>query len=272
MLQGKTTVISLDRDYLALRPYLEAECARRGVGFAFEELNPGGWGDAMFVGYSGIHNIEIKQAGEFIADIDHCIEQVKAQSGQSDFMWLFVYGEMEPAEDGNSYSFTEKHRLKTFESGATAGITKFTHRRHHRINYQGARKVLWRFREVGVQVIEVRDLAELAFELVTLYECSQNEGSTFSRLIVEKIRISETDPARAAFMKTLMGIQGAGIGEEVADAIADGMARREFYWNLSELMAALRTADSMMDKWPLRSGKRTIGPAAVVKLRTALGM
>lgn len=267
-------MLSLDRDYVALKPYLEAECARRKLSFDFTELNPGGWGDAMWVGANGIHNVEIKQAGEILSDIDHLINQIRNQSASSDYLWLFVYGEMEPAEDGNSYSRKTSRTRVIQTKGQDSFVEIQATRRHHRANYAGHRKILWRFREVGVQVIEVRDLPELAFELCTLYECSQNEGSTFSRLIAEKIRISETDPARAAFMRTLMGIQGAGIGEEVADAIASE------YKSIRQICRGFEAEDDgspfsisdYMAKIPLRNGKRRIGPAAVAKLKTALGL
>lgn len=268
-------MLSLDRDYLALRPYLEAECARRGVGFAFEELNPGGWGDAMWVGANGIHNVEIKQAGEILSDIDHLINQIRNQSASSDYLWLFVYGEMEPAEDGNSYSLKTTNELRTWTRGQDSGLTRMFSRRHHRVNYAGHRKILWRMREVGVQVIEVRDLPELAFELCTLYECSQNEGSTFSRLIVEKIRTSAYPPEKEAFIKTLMGLQPKWGGDEImAEAVANWLDDHYAPLSLKGLFWALEVEAPVqpLSGQPLRSGKRTIGPAAVAKLRTALGL
>lgn len=49
-------MISLDADYIALKPYLEAECKRRKLDFQFTELNPAGWGDMMFISeLTGIH-------------------------------------------------------------------------------------------------------------------------------------------------------------------------------------------------------------------------
>lgn len=281
-------MITLDRDYLALKPHLEAECARRKLDFAFEELNPSGFGDLMFVGWNGIHNVEIKQAGELLSDIDHLINQIRNQSAVSDNLWLFVYGEMESADGGlSTYSLRPITSIaRKNGSGIEYEFQRTYKRRHHRVNYAGMRKILWRFREVGVQVIEVRDLQELAFELCLLYESAQEEGSTFTRLIVEKIRISEQNPERAAFMKTLMGIQGAGIGEEVADAIADWFTEQQLLpWSIRKLIEYLYQCgqQGVEDKFttlaaqPLRSSlreggrKRTIGAKAVEKLKTALG-
>lgn len=271
-------MISLDSDYISLKPYLEAECKRRGLPFEFKELNasPAHWGDVMFLGLDGIHNVEIKQAGEYIGDVGHCINQIKAQVENSEHVWLFIYGEQRRAEDGNSYSLKLDKAWESWTSraGIDTGWVESYSRRYHRVNHDGQRKILWRFREVGVQVIEVRNLEELASELCLLYEAAQTEGSTFSRLIKEKIRVAETDPARAAFMRQLMGLE-AGIGEEVADAIASCLrGDGDYPLTLASLIGLLHQHDYSLaiEEQMLRNGKRRIGSVAVARLKTALGL
>lgn len=272
-------MVTLDRDYTKLLPYLRAECDRRKIGFQFEELNPGGWGDCFWVGANGLHNVEIKEQGEAIGNMDHLINQIKAQSAKSDFMWCFVYGNAEEAEDGNSYSLrpTESRILRN-RDGVEYAFQRTFKRRHYRVNYVGQRKILWRFREVGVQVIEVKTLEDLAFELCTAYECSQSEGSTFSRLIVERIRIGKYSPEKEAFMRQVMGL-GAGFAEETAEALAEWMTVQHTTLNIASLVDELDEQynwDTLAAQ-PLRSSltsgrKQTIGKARVEKLKTALGI
>lgn len=269
-------MLQLDRDYLALKPILEAECRRRKIEFRFEELNPQGWGDALFLGLDGIHCVEIKQSGEAIGDMDHLITQIKNQADNCQHLWLFIYGEMRRAEDGNSYSLRYDKGRESWASKAgldTGWVEEYT-RRYHRVNWDGQRKILWRLREVGVQVVECRNLEELASELCLLYEVAQTEGSTFTRLIKEKIRVSEGDPAKALFMRQLMGLE-AGIGEEVANAIADWLGKSPKIMDLIYRNGDDSAQEFLWEglaKTPLRSGKRTVGPAAVARLKAALGI
>ena len=269
-------MLQLDRDYLALKPILDAECKRRKIEFRFEELNPQGWGDTLFLGIDGIHCVEIKQSGEAIGDMDHLITQIKNQAENCQHLWLFIYGEMRRAEDGNSYSLRYDKGRESWASKAgldTGWVEEYT-RRYHRVNWDGQRKILWRLREVGVQVVEVRNLEELASELCLLYEAAQTEGSTFTRLIKEKIRVAETDPSKATFMKTLMGIDGARIGEEIARAIADGLEYELPPRTFAGLLAFTNEEEGRWEAiadWKLASGKR-IGDAAVARLKAALGI
>lgn len=268
----------LDRDYTALSIILKRQCEARSIGFEMKELNPQGYGDAVVYGLDGIYSAEIKGAGEFIGDVDHCIAQLKAQMASCDFMHLFIYGEQEAAEDGNSYSLKLQAGEKVeWESRGDSGIIRRYVRRHHRVNHDAQRKILWRCRAEGIQVVECRDLEELAYEMCLWHETATTIGTTFTRLTPQKFFIREEDKPRRDFMLTLMGIQGAGVGEELADAICSWMSNPEEDGGLNEdpclhSLIVWLEEDETLAKWPLRSGKRTVGPSAVKRLKTALGV
>jgi hypothetical protein len=218
------------------------------------------------MGLDGIYSVEIKEQGEYIGDVDHLIAQIKAQAPAADFMYVFIYGEQEQAADGNSLSMKWEKDVTTWESGPDSGLQRSYRRRHHKVNWKAQRKILWRIRQEGIQVVECRTLGEMAQELCNFYEVATIVGTTFTRFTPEKFFIKEADKPRRDFMLTLMGIQGAGVGEEVADAIATQCS------SIMKLIGWLAEDDGYVATWPLRSGKRTIGPAAVTKLKTALGL
>lgn len=264
-------------DEIKLSDTLGREARRREIPLEIKDLNSQGYGDCMFVGLDGVYSAEIKKAGEYIGDVDHCIKQLKGQIPNADFANVFIYGEMESSPDGKSYSLDFRQEHLDWERHPDSQISRSYRRRYHNVNWQAQRKILWRFRQEGIQVIETRNLEELAFEMCNWYECANTVGTTFTRLIPEKFNIRESDKQRADFMLTLMGIQGAGIGEEIADAIASWM-EVNVPLTLAELINALPQVGDTLTSQPLRSSllpgarKRTIGPAAVVKLKKALGV
>lgn len=263
-------MLQLDNDYTALGIILKGLTDRMKVPFVQKELNSQGYGDALVYGLDGIYSAEIKGEGEYVGDTDHLIAQTKAQMQNADFMYLFKYGERSMAPDGNSYSLKLEREDETWNRHPDSGVVRRYRRRHHRVNYHAQRKILWRFRNGGIHVVECRDLAELAYELCLWHETATTVGTTFTRLNVEKFRVKAESAEKEAFMKTLMGIQGAGIGEEVADAIASHMEAFAPALTLQSLICGFD--ERMLASQPLRSGKRTIGPAAVQKLKTALGV
>lgn len=264
-------MLLLDDDYLSLYHTLKGLTERMKIDFQRKDLNKQGFGDVVVYGLDGIYSGEIKQAGEYLGDIDHLIAQTKAQMAAADFMFVFIYGETTMAPDGNSYSLKIEREDETWNNHPDSGMVRRYRRRHHRVKYQAQRKILWRFRNEGIHVIECRDLSELAYELCLWHETATTVGTVFTRLNVEKFRVKAESAEKEAFMKTLMGIQGAGIGEEVAEALTNhfsSVAEIVNYFNND----GERETGGQIETALLRSGKRTIGPAAVAKLKTALGL
>ena len=265
----------LDPDYTALAILWRQEATRRGQPHEVKELNSLDWGDWMAVGIDGIYSAEIKEWGEATGNLDHLINQIKKQMPNCDQCYLFMYGEGEQAEDGNSYTLKLKKAepLINRSTGVEYAYQKTYTRFHHRVNYTARQKILWRFRQEGIHVVEVPNLQELAVELCNLYEVATTLGTTFTRLVPDKYVVKGEDAKRVAFMKTLMGIQGAGIGEEIADAIASCMEGNGSPLTLKELIFRMSRETGIMAfvEQPLRSGKRKIGVSAMMKLDKALG-
>lgn len=248
-------MLSLDRDYIQLKSILETECRRRRIEFDFCELNPKGWADAMWVGCDGIYQAEIKGTGEILGDADHLIAQLKAQVPNADQSYLFVYGEMEEAEDGNSYSLSHEKDFKSWERGQDSGLVRHFRRRHHRTNFIGQRKILWRIRQEGIHVIECKTLKSLALELVNLYDVSQNVGTVFSRILKFREKIKPDDQRVVSVMSAL-----PGCGEEIGRALVG---------RFGSVLATLNAPEEEIAEVLLGSGKR-IGTAKARQFRAHL--
>lgn len=259
-------------DQVKLSDELTRQAKQRSIELGIKDLNTLRYGDAMFVGIDGVYSAEIKKAGEFIGDTNHCVQQMKKQLPEANFHHLFIYGEAEESPDGKSYELSLKDEHLDWERHPDSQISRSYKRRYYNVNWKGQRKILWRFRNLGIQVVEACNLEQLAFEMCNWYECGTTVGTTFSRLETEKFILSEQDSSKRDLMLSLMGLQKAGIGEEVADAIASQC------FSIYKLIGWLIENPEFVASWPLRSSllpgarKRTIGPAAVVKLRNALGL
>lgn len=265
----------IDDDYgwlaLALRP----ECERRGIPLETSDLNTRGFGDVLFITDHGTYSGEVKGAGEILGGMNHCEAQLQKQRENADRCFLAVYGKTEPAPDGDSYALDTRETRIHYTHGQDSGISR-TYKVHgYRTNYLGYRTWLARLVSLGVDVYEVPSREALGTQLIALYHTLTTEGDTLRRLIVEKPMVSEQNPVVARLMRTLMGIDGAGIGEELADAIVTwlcGFLGREDDITLARLMHTMQVDTTSLQLQPLRSGKRTVGPAAVKRLRKALGL
>lgn len=271
-------VFYLDADYSrrvrpgqdTLAELLFFYCRRDGIQFEVKELNPGGWGDVMWTGLDGVYSGEIKGAGEILGKLDHAWSQLQRQMEHCDRAFLSIYGLAEQAEDGNTYSLIRRgDDREIWSRGDDAEFSRTYRRRYHRQNYKGYRRWLARRDQVGISIFESASLEELAIQLVSQYVVATTESDSLNRLIVEKFRLSETDAGKRRFMMQVMGLQ-AGWGEELAEALSTR------YANIADLLRDFedeteRGFDTGIALLPLRSGKRTIGPAAVERLRKALG-
>lgn len=266
----------LDQDYdrqSRVRPsdpklsqLVAVQASRESVPFAVKELNPDGFGDVMFTGLDGIYSGEIKGAAEIMGSLDSTWGQLRSQMENANRMFLAIYGRVEEAEDGNCYVLTALDEHSVYDHGVDSRISRNYNRRHFRQNYRGYRRWLSRMDQIGISVFEVPTLKALAVELVGLYLVATTESESVNRLVVEKYTIKETEKPKRLFMLQVMGLQ-AGIGEELADALWPT------FQTLQHLIHYLEDSDfSQLEKLPLRSGKRTVGPAAVKRLRIALGV
>jgi hypothetical protein len=274
------------RGYLGLRPILQKRAQGMGIDVDVKDLNGKGWGDLVVFGLDGIYQVEIKEAGEYIGDVDHLISQIKSQAPNADYTYIFIYGEQMPAEDGNSYSLQWVNQRVLYERGPDSSIERGYRRRHHRVPHSGQRKILWRMRQEGIQVIECRDLEELAYELCIFHDTATTIGTTFTRLVPEKFNIQPYPPEKANFMLSIMGLMPKwGGAEEVAEAVAEWVTavnprhRIDQQLTIRRLMDLLELeCDYPLEQQPLRNSlkegarKRTIGPSVVRNLMKVLGI
>lgn len=220
-------------------------------------------------GYLGISR---KQAGEFIGGIDACETQLLAEMN-CDYMALVIEGCWTASPSGQCYTWDwdSKAYMGSIRQGMTYGNTRMV-RREYSQSYKGVRQKLARFQDLGIYVMETHDLADTALAIVALHnELTKPTASltTFKRLIPERYTLTEEDMAKRTLALQLMGCV-PGIGEEIALAIADA----GWVESISRLCYLFENAPEGWDaiaKLPLRSGKRTIGPAAVARMRKALG-
>jgi hypothetical protein len=240
-----------------IRPLLE-----QMVPLEFGSYNAKGYPDYTLIQPGRITGITRKQAGELVSDIDGFIEQLRKdlERGSCDNMVALVEGLLRPAADGSTQSIKlEGNRLKT---------------RLHHVPYNRIISLEYELLHEGIPVIWARDGVDTAMKIAGLYRHeAKGEHKLFSRLAKVKYRVSEKDAKRRDFMLTLMGIRGAGVGEEVADAIATFLEGTSDELSLFALMERLQfPVAGDLEQQPLRGGKRSIGPAAVAKLRAALGL
>lgn len=226
------------------------------------DLNQDGRPDIWFLNRSGKQvGIELKQAGEALGSLDSVEEQLGREMRGCEHLALGIRGVVTPSAAGFCQVW---EKSKNNPSIMFAG-------REFKQPYTGYRAWLARLQELGVLVIEVPDVESMALSIAALYNLSMKseaEHKTFSRLIVEDYWIKEEDEQKRNLALTLMGLRPKwGGGEEVCLALA------EHFPSLKTLLDTLESgADVEIAAVKLRTGKRTIGPAAVAALKKAVGI
>ena len=261
----------IDDDYAWLSLMLRPECERRNIPLETSDLNTRGFGDVLYVTDAGTYSGEIKGAAEILGNISHCEAQLQKQMANADKCFLAVYGYTGATEDGNSTAWQFKQSRLVYEHGNERGYANTSASHYFRTNYLGYRTFLARLVSMGVDVYEVPSREALATQLVALYHTLTTEGDTLRRIIVEKPVVKGNyPPEKLRFMRQLMGLE-AGIAEERADAVAEWLGR-EFDLKLTHLMDAISAYGATLEVQPLRNGKQRYGPAAVKRLKEALGL
>lgn len=222
------------------------------------------WGGARLIG------INRKTAGEVLGSLDACVEQLQREiAGPCEHLALIVEGSMRPSARNGMYAYRylwETERLFNDERGQVAIA-----RRHYGINPKHVANELTRLEFAGIQVLHTYSLEDTVSKLVAFHDLAMKgeKNNTLERLIKPDINVRGLTPQETAFAKTLMGIQGAGVGEELSLTIASlGLT------TIGDLFRLWGEGGQLCDTFIReKQGVRTrrIGPAAESRLQNALG-
>ena len=180
---------------------------KQSISVEVDNLNSRGFAD-YFLNAFDLHTIQFerKQNGELLGDMDGVENQLKKQYSMADESYLIIEGFIIPSPKG-CIALKPSKNLKFFIA-----------EREYRVNYAGL--VAWKYQldKAGITVVETPHLAGTASLLVAIYKSAQeSEHSTLRRYIKEKIYIPGENP----YIKSLMGIVGANLGEKRATALID---------------------------------------------------
>ena len=229
-------------------------------------INTQDFPDFHWTGIDGTYGLENKQWSEILGKLDHLEEQLGRQYGMVDHPGLVLRGTYTPLDETHCQTYD-----KTGEW--------MTGTRSYFQNPRGLQKFLHRIQQWGIKFYRVADNHELANLVVDLYRDSQipfEDHKTFNQVIVEKKVVMgdyKREPAKLRLIKQLMGLE-AGIGEEMAEAIARWTGEEKIPPTLHSIASNVSGIDMRLslESVALRSGKRTVGPAAVARLKEALGV
>ena len=235
----------------------------QSVELARERLNDFGladlaWQDAE----SKWHTYERKQITELLGSLDSVEEQLGRQlrASKAAHYGLLIQGIALPHAEG----------IACYQWSKT-GVAYLS--RVVRQSYAGWRAWLNQLEEMGVAVWELPSLEALAAHIVALYNNSLKADHTTLRQHV-KPRPFLLQPQQHVL--TLMGVEQAGIGEELAQALVGrevDVETGEITWSgkFTTPWEVFNAEPKDIASAPLRSGKRTVGPAAASRLLEAIG-
>lgn len=234
----------------------EPEALRRLLSTGFtvtvDDLNLKGFADILWHGVTSMEQLERKQCGEFLGDLDGHMAQIRreVELGVADQLYVAVEGMPYPSgpNEVTSYQMSKDNRMM-FPG------KKF------RYSYRRVMGWIASLESVGVPVFFVPNLSGLVELVTVLYNRAQGEREDpFSRYIKPRPTIKAWNP----YVLTLMGVEGGGIGEEYGRAL---IARYGTPYDVF-----LQPAHVLADT-PTIGEKRSqrVGPAAAAKLLRAIG-
>lgn len=205
-------------------------------------LNTTGFADYMFIDILGRRvQFERKQWGEILSNPERVEEQLRREFiGGVEELNLIVEGHCEPTAKGvDVYKKTGKPYLRKVYS--------------YKQSFTRIVSWLWQLDKTGISVYQTPNTLGTAHFLCAAFKNSQKtEHTTLQRYIKPKIRVGPQDSQ----VLTLMGIEGAGLGEQRA---MDLVLNFGSVWNvLNASMSELTSVEG-------------IGPGIVYKLWKAVG-
>jgi len=215
---------------------------RQSIEVEVSDLNRRGYADYLFNAADG-HSIQLerKQNGELLPSLNSVEEQLKRQYGTADECGLIVEGFIAPSPKG---CYVLKPSLD--------GKMYFVQRELH-TNYSMYVDWLYQLDKCGITCYSTPHIVGTATLLVALYKNSQKEEhTTLRRYIKGKVQLNVEN----RHIKTLMGIEGASLGERRATDLIDAFGTA---WGvLSQSESMLQIVDG-------------VGPGIARKLLWAIG-
>ena len=214
-------------------------------------LNSSGLADYLWLAIDG-HRVQVerKQMGEILSDLDGCEEQLRRHLSNGVEETILVYeGLFEPLAG---------IKIATQVWGKAEGKRHIIVPKHrYDVSYTGIMSWFYQLDKSGITVINTFDYKATAYCLTAWYKSSQKkEHTTLSRYIKPKVFIQEYNN----HVLNLMSIKGANIGEERAKAIIE---RYGTFWQAIH-QPAEDLAETMV-------GNKRLGMATVTKLLQSLG-
>lgn len=224
--------------------------------------------DFVVVGGEQLVGINRKTVNELLSSPEKVLEQIQRElAGPVEQLILLVEGICVP--DGNSGAWAysmDWGNIHLYQNTDQRGTVPFR-RQHSKTNWTHVQNVQTRLEFLGVQVVHSYSLYDTATKLVSIHDLvvANLPNKVLDKLFKPSISILALDPVEKAMATTLVGVAGAGWGEELALTVA-----ALGFKNIGELFTFWSEGDQLCDTM-LRSGTRRIGNAAEIKLQRALG-
>jgi hypothetical protein len=185
-------------------------------------LNFGGMADYMWQAVDGhFIQVERKQWGEILSDIDAIEAQLRREITQVEETYLLIEGVADPTPWGVD-AYVKSTDKPYYRCAHTYGDPK----RPRVGEYSKIQSWLWQLDKAGISIIQTPNLAGTAICLSAVYRNSlKAEHTTLRRYIKPKISPKPFNP----HVLTLMGVAGAELGETRAKALIE---RFETAWNV----------------------------------------
>ena len=217
-------------------------------------LNAKGIADYFWFACDG-HRIQIerKQTSEVLGDMNHVEEQLQRElSNGVEETILLVEGVCEPV-------FGLKLATQSWHKAKNKNV--MIPDRVWNCSYTGYKAWQNQLDKAGVTIVETFDYTATAMTIVALYQNSQKEEhQTLRRYIKDRIHVETRNP----HILSLMGLKGAGIGEEKAKALIERYGT--FWYTINQPAEAL--AETLVGA---EGSQKRIGFKTIQKLFLAIG-
>lgn len=233
------------------------ELLRQTIEVQRTALNIQGFADFMWLAADG-HRVQVehKQWDELLGAIDHTEEQLSKQLQNTDEQWLLVEGVAIPTDVGVDV-YKEHDTKPIFVCRRKFGSKK----RPMGMLADRIASWFWKLDKRGITVAQASNSRMMIKMLVRMY-INSTDPSSDNRMLDRYIKPLLPGAPKNPYVRTLMGVDGANIGEVKARALIS------YFDTPWEVFSANPAEVANVELWP---SNRTVGPAAAKALQQALG-